>query len=276
VRSYPKRPLVLLFPESILGSEPISRIASKRFLSRINSALSKHGNAFVFFSLLEHTGRGKHSNTGYIVTPSRTKKWQAYPKVAYWPRQKDKVGYNGAPTDYDVKIVRNSYGSVEDQFDHWVKRAQKIPDFPRIDLNGKTFELRICADLFQPKKVGKIRAGKKRRNVDVVVVPARGLDQSDIDPRKNGVFLNDGGSIITVDSKRGVSVHSNSPTLVKRMNRGILRRVAGRGIAVHDGVKVGDWLTVSRKLLSNVLSQHRARSYKRIEGNRQKNSQRRK
>lgn len=172
------KPVVIIFPEWVLGEEPVPRIETKEWLASIQPRLRKHGQGFLFFSVLENAPLKKTvTNTGYLVEPfpqgirrQTGRSWMAYPKIVL---------------AHGDRLVLHNTRRRKAAERHWNQRADRLAtrmerlvafgnttpvysqfQFPRTVINGKTIELRVCLD------VGEFN----RHPADVIVVPSWGLD----------------------------------------------------------------------------------------------------
>jgi hypothetical protein len=173
----------------------------------LNSLLSSHGKAFVFFSLLRkmRTKRLPVINAGYIVTPDKKKKWLSYPKLANWRGEVSLF-------DKDVLInaMRIQHLSYKEQqakitpaMKAWVDISRKlVRDFPSVLVNGTKFQLRVCADSCRHEGMHP-SLQKGIHAPDVVIVPAKNLRDQNPDfktwPKKIGkhatMIVVDGGGM---------------------------------------------------------------------------------
>ncbi|MCX6801092.1 MAG: hypothetical protein NTZ73_02795 [Candidatus Diapherotrites archaeon] len=226
LKSRPNGPVILIFPEAALGMKAISRIESKRFVSRINRVLSAHGNAFVFFSVIEKISRGGKarpralvnysiSNTGYIITPSKTKKWFAYPKLT---QRKNFSLKNISGYDYNV-LLRNARlplggggkEEISEIIKKWERRARSIKGFPQLRIGGKDVQLRVCCDLTLAGDSPSHKAVNSKRKADLIIVPARGyidgLVPSNAAQKFSGALKKRGAVFISDESFRKISYY---------------------------------------------------------------------
>jgi hypothetical protein len=207
VKDFSGKPLIVVFPEVVLGEHATHRSVTKNLAAEINSILSSHGNAFVFMSLFERMGRGeksRYSNTGYIVTPSRKKRWIVYPKIS-------------TMTNMDYEIIESTAyksSSVNNLISHWAKRASKIRSFPQIHLEGKTIQLRVCADIYHPDLYNSFSAQFKHTTPDLVIVPASGLKSRNVVERNRTHWstrvTREGGALVVDGHHKRVSRFSKN------------------------------------------------------------------
>jgi len=173
---FPKTPLVIVFPE-VSTTTGHKRFETKEWIRSVQPMLNRHGNAFVFFSVMESVGSGKGlSNTGYLVAPyafndnpQKPVQWKAYSKLSF--------------SDFDARL-HAFYGAEAKDIQHVGKRTSRlataIPSvspklqdtwlgatfrFPRVKIGGKTVELRVCSDV----------VALNRSKADVLVIPAAGF-----------------------------------------------------------------------------------------------------
>ncbi|MFH0955459.1 MAG: hypothetical protein V1777_05120 [Candidatus Micrarchaeota archaeon] len=169
------KPLVIIFPDLPLGNKAVSRRQTKDWLSKLGPQLSGHSNAYVFFSMLEKSPlKNTVSHTGYLVRPpaksgkNRAVFWQAVPKVTL-----AESDYEDMPHQQWIRSRPNP--RFKKDLAHWMRRANRFSTgkrngeplfrFPRVKINGRTVELRICGDL----------AAASRTPADIVAVPAWNL-----------------------------------------------------------------------------------------------------
>lgn len=183
VKRFSDQPLVVVFPEFALGEKRVSRRRTKNWMSRLAPILQAHGQAHVFLSLLERAPLNRTvTNTGYLISPpakrgSRSKVfWQASPKRLL--TRLDELGF----LHNEFSGSRPNPGFARERA-HWLARSARMSlgktptpnrlpaiealrfSFPRVRINGRSIELRICADLML----------KGTARADVLVVPAQGL-----------------------------------------------------------------------------------------------------
>jgi hypothetical protein len=178
-----RRPLVIVFPEAALRAQVIARPDVKPWLLRTHEMLRKHGNAFVFLSLLERTGskRDQLVNTGYLITPHAKARetahqggrlpWMAYAKRSYAAPEAFISEIAGLKAD---RVPRRSHKGTEGG----------VYRFPRVLINGKDVELRVCLDATSASKT----------RPKIMVVPSAGpgeevLSVSRYHVRKRGIAL---------------------------------------------------------------------------------------
>lgn len=156
------KPVVIVFPEAVLGSKPVYRQQTKQWIASIAPYLERHGKAYVFLSVLEHAPKGKLvTNTGYLIEPPNNNggrvHWQAYAKKQL--------------TFLDHEIIKGigKFGDkIKKAEERWKKTRNRFEPsfrFPRVKINSKDVELRVCGDVREPV----------RSKTDVLIVPANGL-----------------------------------------------------------------------------------------------------
>ncbi|MDD5163391.1 MAG: hypothetical protein PHD95_04245 [Candidatus ainarchaeum sp.] len=171
------KPTIIVFPEAAMGEVAVSRNETKQWLRTVQTLAKQHGNGYIFLSVLEQVPKKDTvTNTGYLVGPKalnpesgKPMHWSAYSKYIL-PR-------------FDKSQIRQSQ-NPKAAFRHWNRRAERkghkkflarkvlsfqwsdhVFKFPRITINGKIVELRVCADInaFNHSKA------------DILIVPACGL-----------------------------------------------------------------------------------------------------
>jgi hypothetical protein len=211
LRNYPNRPVIFVFPEMVFGNKEMPRSRSKAFVSQINGLLAQHGNAFVFMSMIERTPRA-YSNTGYIITPSRKKKWFAYPKLTMVNENLINLQNKGALRSGALKARVNDDALV--LVDKWLKRAKRIKGFPQIRIGGRDIQLRICTDLELLKHSPRHTINESKRKADLIIVPASGFGVKR-DIREDEKFFKTGlkkrGAVLVVDEAAGRVSHYKRP-----------------------------------------------------------------
>ncbi len=180
VHEFKGKPLIILFPEAVLGNTPISRINGKVIAKLITPILSIHGKASVSYSVFEHrkgkTEKRKNpliTNTGYLIFPQTKQNlsgYKAYPKLATYNQ-----GKNLTQGETEV-IARNSRGNKKEAKKKFYKLAKKIKSFPRIEFKGKTIEMRVCADITNQREMDLHPAKKSNKKTHLILVPAEGLN----------------------------------------------------------------------------------------------------
>ncbi|VVB76287.1 Uncharacterised protein [uncultured archaeon] len=162
------RPKLLVFPETIFGKTAIERQKGKRFAELVHSAIMSHGNIFVFYSIIEKGIGGTFTNSGYLIKPTSEKNkrpYLVYPKLATYD--------NGEATTEFEKYVAKVNGMESKRVTSKVyKMAGRIRQFPRIELQGKTIELRVCADVRKQDDQDLPRPRKNVKLADIIIVPA--------------------------------------------------------------------------------------------------------
>ncbi|MBU0635957.1 hypothetical protein KKE06_02945 [Candidatus Micrarchaeota archaeon] len=178
LRDASKRPLIIVFPELVFGGQAVERNATEEWIKKVYPQLEKHGNAHIFFSVLENLApinkRVSPQNTGYLIGPRlRNKKnkrhmyWKRYVKIG------DTVSSGLKRRILRLKKVRN------ERFAHGFKRVPQYV-FPSTIINGKRVELRVCSDSGLPSY----------RKSEVIVIPARGLEVSSRSETLNALTQN--------------------------------------------------------------------------------------
>jgi hypothetical protein len=168
---------VIVFPEITMGENAVPRAQTKEWLRTVQALAKQHGNGYIFLSLLEQVPAKKTvTNTGYLVGPEalnpESKKpmhWKAYAKRTM-PTLDASQLYQGpepiqAMAHWNRRAGRNARENPlaeEVEFLQWTRHVFK---FPRIKINGKIVELRVCADI----------SAFNHSPVDILIVPACGL-----------------------------------------------------------------------------------------------------
>ncbi|MFA6420464.1 MAG: hypothetical protein WCW13_06705, partial [archaeon] len=212
--------IILVFPETALGEKVMSREQIRVFLVRLHNLLARHGNAFIFFSLLRkiRTKNLPLINAGYIVTPDKKKKWLSYPKVANW---------SGEVTDFDKSILervmgietwseRSKRSKLAPVMRTWVEASRKlVRDFPSVFVNGTQFQLRVCAD--SCRHVGlrdTLQDGAHKPGV--ILVPAKNLADNDRGFAEWPGKMGEKSTMVVVDgAKRNTRVLMNGSVIPK-------------------------------------------------------------
>jgi hypothetical protein len=199
------RPKLLVFPETIFGRTAIERQKGKRFAELVHSAIMPHGNVFVFYSIIEK-GIGRiFTNSGYLIKPTSEKNkrpYLVYPKLATYDN-------GNATTEFEKHVAK-----VNGMESKWVtskthKMADRISQFPRIELQGKTIELRVCADVRRQDEQDLPRARKNVKLADIIIVPAETFIVHPYERARMASELAPGGLIIINDPV-------NFPRIIKK------------------------------------------------------------
>lgn len=211
-------PLIIALPESVFGDYALKRHEVKSIMTHIHNALKKHGNAFLFTSVIEKSsrlgGRFSISNTGYIVTPNKNKPWIVYPKTTHY------TNYNPPrPTLIDAKIIYDNSGNnlstVDKLYEMWNRRARRIKDYPQIEINGKKIQLRVCADVSVHDKDKYIVTGDPTNKVDLIIVPAETYPAKDF--FIENLPLKQRGKVLIVDKTQGLSMADSAHKFPARL-----------------------------------------------------------
>lgn len=112
------------------------------------------------------------TNTGYLVQqrPGTRVHWQAYPKNTTMNVFPGEIAIGTVDEEIIKKTVKSKHmGTV---MENWHALASITPKFPRICVNGKDIELRVCADAAQASYYNLTPARSKAMPAHAILVPA--------------------------------------------------------------------------------------------------------
>lgn len=220
VQEFKGKPLVILFPETVLGNTPISRINGKTIAKLIAPILTIHGNAAVSYSVFEHRkgikGKGKNpliTNTGYLIFPQSKQNlvgYKAYPKITTYYK-----GKSLTRGDTEVITKNSKQTKVKKAKEKFHRLAGKIKSFPRITFKGKTIEMRICADATNQEEMDMHPAKKSKQQSHLILVPAEDLTIKPNELYQLTKKLVDGGIALILDK------HRKKITIASKLKNGI-------------------------------------------------------
>ncbi|MDP2973466.1 MAG: hypothetical protein Q8N60_00300 [Candidatus Diapherotrites archaeon] len=202
---YREKNVIFLFPENVLGKKPIERKQAKELAVRMSNILRAHGNANVVYSVLERAGRsGKVliTNSGYLVSPKLAGggiAYQVYPKVTTY--------FKGEYlTDGDKAAMVKHSADFKKALELFSKLAGRVKEFPRIKIDGKTVELRVCADAAQGPITDLYPARTSGKKAHLVLVPANNLPLNEFEFMHFSETLASRGRIVVADKERGSAI----------------------------------------------------------------------
>ncbi|MDD5148494.1 MAG: hypothetical protein PHH08_03445, partial [Candidatus ainarchaeum sp.] len=170
------KPVAIVFPELALGQMPVSRKETKTWLREVQEMAKRHGNGYIFLSILEASPLKKGiSNTGYMIGPSmlnsnpgKPMHWKAYAKFGRPDLDRSRILQTQSPDKaaarWDRRAGRKAIGEVLDKLTSSLLATNRVFRFPRVKINGRIVELRVCCDI----------SALNEAPVDVLVVPAWG------------------------------------------------------------------------------------------------------
>lgn len=139
---YAGKPLVILFPESVLGKKPLARSEGKKLARQLHEIASSHGNLHIAYSSLEHTHNRFLSNSGYLIAPRKVANprkssgllgYQVYPKLTTYDNGRDVTDYDTARIARNVKSFHGGDPFVyAAHLDKIYRRSLKCLIFPRL------------------------------------------------------------------------------------------------------------------------------------------------
>jgi len=172
LREFTGKQIIILFSENVLGETPIPRITGKQLADALSKAVTKHGKAYVAYSVYEKAGKHQViTNSGYLVfpKPAGTKKgYQVYSKISTYRN-------GGDLTEGDERVLKRNSSSFKKSRKRIYSLSRKIKAFPRIQIGEKEVELRICRDLAEEQNLDKHPAKTRIKEADLILVPAKGL-----------------------------------------------------------------------------------------------------
>ena len=172
------KPTLLLMPECVLGDKPLARSEGKKLAREVSELLAKHGSAHAAYSLLEkhHYSPDIITNTGYLVsrkTDGRKTSWQAYPKNTTMNYNDGKLTLGAADKALVEKHLKYSNEEALQKITrNWHDLTMLVTRFPRVTVEGKEIELRVCADSLRGTNFNLNPAQKSTARADAILVPA--------------------------------------------------------------------------------------------------------
>ena len=220
----PNLPTILLFPESALHGDlvldpecpkravygkAIPRHEGKRIASDIHKVLMAAGKpVYVAYSLIEtkpaRTRSGESyplvTNSGYLVMPEKSNNhgYMVYPKV---------TTYNNGTTltDYDINAIKRNSEMPDASISGVCRLSRKIHRFPRVNINGKIVELRLCSDVDgDPADEHPARTAGERPHL--IVVPSSYLNVNGSHLPSIKEQLRPDGSAVILDYAKGTLI----------------------------------------------------------------------
>lgn len=223
-RRYSKVPVIFVLPEAVLGEKAISRHEGRNLARSLHRIAASPGKAYFGYSVFEKYPQEEPYqvrtpsifNAGYFVTPEKEGiGYKAYPKLAMY-------GNGSSLTDFDESALRerNAVSITDNLLVKNKRRIRMVEGFPKVTINGKDVELRVCADFvdrqFVPddpswEKVSFVKRDTHPAKIGMgshlVIVPAASLRIRDTDLGYLSKIISPKGIAVIVDKlKQRVTV----------------------------------------------------------------------
>jgi len=206
------KPVVLLFPEAVLGrTNPngvlipllIERKKGKELAQELHRLAARHGQAYIAYSALESfperaSAKQKRLpdgslrqalepndysgavNAGYLISPKKEPiGYQVYPKLTTY------TGGTRLTKLHENQLVWHYY-NLEKLAERVSRRAAKVKRFPEVLIGGKRVQMRVCSDASAQKdlsgkgpyrgsfSVQDFHRARESEQVHLLLVPSQG------------------------------------------------------------------------------------------------------
>ena len=174
-------PLLIVFKDTTLGIDPISRDKIKDAVREISAMLPSETH--VFFGAMEKFGKGKFSNTGYIVSPRKEGKpsWKAYSKLWVKGSKSGKIFLTGdewhAIESISGEGIEARAKNVLARAKRWIRgrESKHMGHMQEITVRGKKVRFMLCNDFDS--------VDARKRKADLLVVSSGGIEVKALDRR---------------------------------------------------------------------------------------------
>jgi hypothetical protein len=204
---------IFLFPESVLGDNPISALDARKLAVAVNVELKQHpGNPLVAYSVYQQ-GTQEHEirHDGYLV--GKTTMGGKDPFIRY---HKVTTFKGGGVTHGELQVFKRFSKDPNRSRIIFRQNARRVTHFPQVEMGGHLVRLQVCSDALRENDAETHPAYSNTTKADLILVPAH-----DIRPKKN------------VNAPYPNAVHLVTPGAVDHLKN----QLVNNGIAVvADGI----------------------------------------
>lgn len=241
-RQYAGKPIVIVFPEAVLGEKSLPRTVTKATAQQLSTIANEHGQLLIGYSVIEK-GVNIIINAGYLIQSHREPQgYQVYAKATTYRSGREQTVFDEEIAYKNgIKPILNAARTFQ--------RARRIKSFPTTTFNGQKVMLQICADSGKAGATTQTlkdthHFDQRKGDIDLLLVPAAGLTVDLEGIRQN---LKPEGKAIVIDrifservrvidhhqlrsyySSQEIQLFRRRPTSSKTVNLGKLKTRLGK------------------------------------------------